>query len=471
MTESQNGAGRGGGEARIALGVSADRLVVARLQRGRGTLHVAEALECALPPLGRDGWPELEEALRELASDLGVPGGTADVALLRRLSHAKVIPLPPVRRGELAALVRHGARRHFAVRDEPLVADACRLPGPRTGPLVPTVAACAPVQVVTAVADACEAAGFRVGRIVPGPVGVAEVVRARLFAARRGRVAALTVGAAGTDLVLMDEGLPVRVQPLASGHSGAEESMERLRAVLAEAEEEGRAVAAIVVCGAGEPAAALRRAVQMDAVYGPRLALALEMEQIPAEAVAALGAALAGASAPLLLPPALAAARARRARRRTTAMAAASALLLLASAGVHLQGLRREVDAVRARRDEIAGSVARAREMRTNVDGVRVRLQSIAALEADAAGWTSEIAALAAALPDSAHLRTLAVDSTGLRLAGLARSASDVVPALEAHPAFSRVSLAAPVRFEQGDAGERFDVVAQLQGPGGGGQE
>ena len=471
MSEAQSGSRERGREARIALAVAADHLVVARLQRERGTLHVAEVMACGIAPLGRDGWPELEEALRELASDLGVPGGSVDVALLRRLAHAKVIPLPPVRRGELASLVRHGARRHFAVRDEPLVADACRLPGPRSGPLVPTVAACAPAAVVTAVADACEAAGFRVGRIVPAAVALAEAVRTRVAAARRGRTAALTVGAAGTDLVLMEDGLPVRVQPLAAGQGSAEGMIDRLRAALVEAEEEGRAVAAIVVCGAGAEADALRRAVQMDPVYGPRLALALEMEQMPAEAVAALGAALAGPSAPLLLPPALAAARARRARRRTLAMASASAVLLLASAGVHLWGLNREIAALQARREEIAGSVTRAREMRTNVDGVRVRLHSLAALEREAAGWTEEIAALAAALPDSAHLRTLAVDSTGLRLAGLARSASDVVPALEAHPAFARVSLAAPVRFEQGDAGERFDVVAQLQGIRGGGQE
>ncbi len=75
----------------------------------------------------------------------------------------------------------------------------------------------------------------------------------------------------------------------------------------------------------------------------------------------------------------------------------------------------------------------------------------------------ARIAALARALPDSAHLRTFAADSGGLRLAGVARSASAVVPALEASPVFARVSLAAPVRWEQGDAGERFDVAAMLQ--------
>jgi hypothetical protein len=456
--------------ARIALAVAPDHLVVARLRRAGLTLHVAEVMECPLPPPGEDGWPELEEALRELATELGVPGGTVDVALLRRLAHAKVIPLPPVRRGELATLVRRNARRHFAVRDEPLVAGARRLPGPRAAALVPTIAACAPARVVETVAAACQAAGFRVRGIVPGPVALAEAVRARLSLARRGRVASLTVGAAGTELVLLDEGVPVRVQPLSTGEGGVDSTLHRLRAALAEAADDGRPVSAVVVCGSGDDARALREAIRLDESTGPRLAWARELEEMPAEAVVALGAALAGPAAPLLLPPALVEARARRARWRTAALAAAAAVFLIAAAGLHLWGVRRELDAVRARRGEIAGAVVRAREMRTNVDGVRARLESIAAREEEAAGWTREIAALAAALPDSAHLRTLAVDSTGLRLAGLARSASAVVPALEAHPRFQRVSLAAPVRFEQGDAGERFDVVAQLQALPRGGQ-
>jgi hypothetical protein len=158
--------------------------------------------------------------------------------------------------------------------------------------------------------------------------------------------------------------------------------------------------------------------------------------------------------------------RARRATLRTRAMSAASAVLLVVAAGLHLWGLHRELDAVGARRAEIAPAVERAREMRANVDGVRTRLAAIAALENEGEEWTGAIAALAAALPDSAHLRSLAADSAGVRVAGLARSAADVVPALEAHPRFEHVSLAAPVRFEQGDAGERFDVVAELKPDG-----
>jgi Tfp pilus assembly protein PilN len=447
--------------------VAPDHVVVARLRRSGGSLRVIEALECPLPPMGADGWPELEDALRELGAVLGACGGTADVALLRRLAHAKVIPLPPVRRDELALLVRRNARRHFAVRDEELVADGVRIPGPRSAALAPTLAACAPLSVVEAVAAACAGAGFRVGKIVPGPAALAEVVRSRLSLARGGRVAALTAGVLGIDLVLMESGIPVRVQPLAApAEGGAAAAMERLAHALMNAEEDGCAVAAIVVCGSGDEADALRHAIHADEQYGARLASAPGVEELPAAALVALGAALARPSVPLLLPPAILAQRARRATLRTRAMSAASAVLLATAAGLHLWGLHRELDAIDARRAEIAPAVARAREMRANVDGVRTRLAAIAALENEGDDWTGAIAALAAALPDSAHIRSLATDSVGVRVAGLARSAAEVVPALEAHPRFEHVSLAAPVRFEQGDAGERFDVVAELKPSG-----
>jgi Tfp pilus assembly protein PilN len=98
------------------------------------------------------------------------------------------------------------------------------------------------------------------------------------------------------------------------------------------------------------------------------------------------------------------------------------------------------------------------------VEEVRGRLAALARLEREATVWTTELAALARALPDSAHLTTLAADSAGLRLGGLARSASAVVPALEASPRLARVALAAPVRWEAGDAGERFDIAAAREG-------
>jgi Tfp pilus assembly protein PilN len=270
---------------------------------------------------------------------------------------------------------------------------------------------------------------------------------------------------AGGDLVLLEDGVPRLVQPLPPAPDTLT-AWERIAAALRAAEEDGRAVSCIAILGSGDEAQALRRAVSADETFGHRLVNAKETEELPAEALLALGAALAGSAPPVLLPEATIRDRARTAKRRTVAMASGAFVLLLAAAGLHLDGLHREIDAVRAHRRAIATQVKHAREVRGNVEGVRTRLEAIAALEKESAGWTDEIAALARALPDSAHLRTLSADSTGLRLAGVASSASAVVPALEASPAFERVSLAAPVRWQQGDVGERFDVAAALQQPG-----
>ena len=441
--------------ARLALAVAPDHLTVVRLARGVPGARPVEVLQCTLAPPGKQSWPELEEALRELADTLNVSGGSVDVALLRRLGHAKVVALPPVRRSELSALVRRNARRHFAVRDEPLVADAARLPGPRSGALVPTLAGCAPTALVEAVTAACAAAGFRVGRIVPGTVALAEGARSLAPAARKGRVAVIGCGPDAVDLVQVEDGRPRLFHPLAS----AARVGDALRAL----EADGAALTGVVVCGNGPEADGVRSALLEDLEFGTRLLRSNAVERVPAEAVAALGAARAGSRSPLLLPDAVRAERARAARRRTAVLSAAAGVMLILAAWLHLWGIQREAEAVAARRREIAPRVKTALEARTNVEGVRARLATIAALEGGAQGWTRELAALARALPDSAYLRTFAADSAGLRLAGIARSASAVVPALEASPAFARVSLAAPVRWEQGDAGERFDVAAKLQ--------
>ncbi|HEX6745861.1 MAG TPA: PilN domain-containing protein [Longimicrobium sp.] len=445
--------------ARLALALAPDHLVAVRL-RGLLAPRPAEVLSCPLAPPEVDGWPALEEALRDLSRELGVARGTVDVALLRRLAHARVLPLPPVRRGELAALVRRGARRHFAVRDEALVADAVRLPLPHAGTLAPALAACAPAALAETIAAACAAAGFRVGTMVPAAAALAAGVRALVPSARFGRTAVVACTAAGPELLMLAAGQPARIQPLAASTSPESPTLsDRVLAAL-HGDEELAACTVVAVCGAEDGAAEVREALMDDERFAGRVASSHALKRLPAEAVIALGAARAGGSAPALLPESILVSRTRSAKRRAIAFSAASAVLLASAGAMHLDGVRREVAAVEARRREIREPVGDALEARAAVERVRGRLTTLAALEAASPAWTGEIAALARALPDSAHLRTLTADSAGMRLAGVARSASAVVPALEASRRFERVSLAAPVRWEQGDAGERFDVAA-----------
>lgn len=450
--------------ARLALALAPDRLVVARLSGGPGRPRVMEVLECALPPMEKDGWPGLTEALRDLRATLRVGGGAADVALLRRLAHAKVVPLPPVRRAELSALVARTARRHFPVRDEPLVADARRVSKGRTGALVPTLAACAPEAVVEIVEAAIRAANFRVGRIVPGAVALSEAVRTLAPGARGGRVAVAAPTMSGVELVVMQGGFPERVHPLATVPGEPAYALaQRIAAAIHDEEGGTLSIDGLVVCGSGDDAEALRDALADGIADTPPPVRAAAVQELPAEAIIALGAALAREGVPALLPRSVVVERAKAAKRRNLVFAAGSACLLVASAAFHLQGVEAEAAAVAARRSEIAPAVKKAMEARSGVEGLRVKLETLARLESEAPAWTDHMAALARALPDSAHLQRLTADSAGLRLAGIARSASSVVPALEASPRFERVSLAAPVKWEQGDVGERFDVAASIQ--------
>jgi Tfp pilus assembly protein PilN len=457
--EERRPAPRRRGRMRLAMAAGPDRLVVVRLGAGVRGPRVEEVMR--YPLRSADG-AALEEGLRGLAEELGAGGGRMDVALLRRMAHAKVVPLPPVRRAELGALLRRNARRHFAVRDEALVADAVRMPGPRQGSLVPALAACAPASVVGSIADAAEGAGFGIGRMVPAAVALAEAVRAGVPRARRGRVAAVACVPGAPELVLLENGAVRLVQPLPASTDPVLLARS-IAAAVREGAEGGVPVDALLVLGdAGDGADAVRFALDAEGEAPPQL-MDQGLDGLPAEAVLALGAAVARESAPSLLPDRIVAERALAARRRTAFLAAAASVLLLVAAVAHLSGLRAEVEAVRARRAEIAPQVRKALDARSGVTELHERLRVLSALEANAPAWTEQMAALARALPDSAYLRTLTADSAGVRMAGVARSVSTVIPALEASPSFDRVGLAAPIRWEAGDTGERFEISASLQ--------
>ncbi|HEX2211265.1 MAG TPA: PilN domain-containing protein, partial [Longimicrobium sp.] len=337
-------------------------------------------------------------------------------------------------------------------------------PGPRSGSLVPSLATVAPASVVQSIADAADAAGFSIGRMVPAAVALAEVVRARVPRARKGRIAAVCCAPGSPELVLLENGAVRMVQPLPAA-SDPVLTARSIAAAVREASSDGAAPDALLVLGDDGEVEMVRYALEAEG-NTPPLLLDSGLDGLPAEAILALGAALARDSAPALLPDSLSRDRAKAARRRTIALAAAASVLLLIAGVAYLTGLRREVDAVRARRAEIAPDVGKALEARSGVTELRERLRVLSALEAQAPAWTERMASLARALPDSAWLRTLTADSGGLRMGGVARSVSTVIPALEASPRFDRVGLAAPIRWEAGDTGERFEISASIQSGG-----
>ena len=116
-----------------------------------------------------------------------------------------------------------------------------------------------------------------------------------------------------------------------------------------------------------------------------------------------------------------------------------------------------------AERRANAGEVAEAFELKQTAEGIRQRIEAIAAVQARLPQWTPALAGLAEALPDSAYLVSLTADGIQLRLAGLATSASSVVPALQASPLFQDVALTSALQREGTEEVERFDLALALR--------
>jgi general secretion pathway protein L len=110
-----------------------------------------------------------------------------------------------------------------------------------------------------------------------------------------------------------------------------------------------------------------------------------------------------------------------------------------------------------------APKVNRAIEQRQTAELLRARLAAVARLESESLPWTPTVAALATTLPDSAYLITLSAEGLKLRLAGIAASASAVVPALESSPLLREVSLTTARRRQGAAAGEDFDLDLALR--------
>ncbi len=73
--------------------------------------------------------------------------------------------------------------------------------------------------------------------------------------------------------------------------------------------------------------------------------------------------------------------------------------------------------------------------------------------------------ALAAALPDTAHLTALAIDGDRLTVSGLSTEPSGLVPALETSGAFAEVSFGAATTPAEGGAGDRFTLEMKALPP------
>lgn len=448
---------------RLGLAVGPDRLVAVEARRTRRGLRPGRVQARALaPPTDEPGWPDLSEAVREFLEALSADGGTAAIALLRPLAQAKAITVPPVRRSQLRALVARNVRRYFIVGDKPLLADALPLTGAgRKGP-IKALAACADERLAERVHAAVSEAGLHVESMSAAPLTLMEAVRRLEPATRRDALVVAVCSSDWMEGLAVQRGVPHLLEPW-SGR--AIEEVARLSARLAdaggaEAAPDAAPVERLVLADSEQ-----RRKLAEDAIHarGDTVVASEPLRELDPTSLAAFGATVMREEVPQLLPAGPRQERRRGELRRLAAISAAAALLFGATAALQHWGERRELNAVLAERRANAGEVAEAFELKQTAEGIRQRIEAIAAVQARLPQWTPALAGLAEALPDSAYLVSLTADGIQLRLAGLATSASSVVPALQASPLFQDVALTSALQREGTEEVERFDLALALR--------
>ncbi|UCF18642.1 MAG: PilN domain-containing protein [Gemmatimonadota bacterium] len=448
---------------RLGLAIGTDRVIAVELRRTLSGLRPGRVLTRQLQPPTEDGsWPDLSAALAELRDDLGAVGGRASIALLRPLAHAKVIPVPPVRRGDLRPLLTRNVRRYFLVGAGAVAADAESLGRRRRGETVRAMAVCGSASRVESIYAAVSEAGFRPDVITAAPLAIIGAVAALVPGARKGPLTIAIYGPGWREGIAVQEGVPHLLEPwngiAATDVAGLVAGLGR--AGPGEADGPGGRRRTVVLAAADD-----WRKISNDLSRetGEEPLEAAALSEFEPAALAAYGAALVPDSAPLLLSERARRVRQGRLNRRVAGLAAAAVVAIATAGGLRLWGLGREFDAVAAERRAHALEVSQALQMRQTAEAIRVRLESIASVEQSTLLWTPAVAALAEALPDSAYLVSLSAEGMQLRLTGVASSASAIVPALEASPLLREVSLTSARRADGSGEGESFDLALAIE--------
>lgn len=443
----------------LGLAIARDRIVAVELRatvRGVRPGRVHERALGAAPKVG--AWPELAEALRELQDVLGARRVTVDVALLPPLSCAKVLALPSLGRRDLRTLVERNARRFFLSAAEEARADAAPTAwrwgrGPR-----PTLGICADRNLIETIEDVLTDAGFACATISPAAPALARAVSVIAPATQRRRVVVAVDIDGWKEGIAVDRG---RARLFESWNWVPPDELSAAAARLGERAFGESATPSVVPLSAPESAQRWAEVGETESVDREVLGT------LEPGALAAFGATQVSEDQPVLASPARRRLRERTLRRRAVALWSMALLLVGMAAHLHLTGLRRELAAVVAQRDAHATEVSTAFEQQWLAGALRERLEALQRQQVTLPQWTPVLAALARALPDSAYLLSVTVDSSGLRVEGVAPGAAEAVRALQASPELSGVELLAAFRQDGVDAMERFDLlVAHHPAPG-----
>jgi len=153
-------------------------------------------------------------------------------------------------------------------------------------------------------------------------------------------------------------------------------------------------------------------------------------------------------------------------------MVASAAVLLLVSAGVHLWGAHRELDAIQGGRAAIRDQVLPLIQARDSLGALEARIQAMDGLAEKVPVWTRSLVELTEALPQDAYLTSFFASGDTLELEAAAVRAGEAIQLLREAGLFEDIRLLGIVEREM-DEGERiqerFSLRARLPRSGGGG--
>jgi hypothetical protein len=437
--------------ARLGIALSATELCVSYV--GSAAEPLVRRLSLQPAPIDSASWPALEQALTELKSNPG--GERLSISLMSSLAEVRAVELPPLRDDEAERVLARGASKYFVGARQPQIVSVSRAArASRTVPSV-AVAAATPVRLIAALRAAATAAGFTIDAIGPAESAWAAAATSQWPAMNSGNAAVLVSHADRTDLLRLESG---RLSALRRFRAGAAD-VESIAAAIRENAPGG----SVRVAALG---AANERAGLVQALASRGITAQTQTDRSTggeADALAAMYAA--PSSGPVFRTEDLRVARRAAAWRATAAVAAAACVLIVAGAAIHLWGLHRQLDILRAERNQIAPRLSATLIGRTSVENVSRSVTALNDIERVSPRWAQAISRLSNTVPEAAYLTAFRTRGDSLIIEGLAEQASDVFNAIERVPSLANVRAGAPVRREvQSDTTplERFTIVARL---------
>jgi len=166
-----------------------------------------------------------------------------------------------------------------------------------------------------------------------------------------------------------------------------------------------------------------------------------------------------------IVPPGLREERRAKRSRRAFLMLAGAVVLALASAGAHLWGAQRELQALQARRAALRAEIQPLLAARDSLDALLDRVRVLSEIETEAPLWTRSLAELTTLLPPRTYLTAFYATGDTVELEAAGIRAGEAIQRLRESGIFEDVRLQGMVERELNEGEtveERFSLRARL---------